>query len=138
MDQVFMNLLVNARDAMPKGGQLTVATSTVTVPSSEPSRHPDAAPGEYVCLTVRDTGTGIDPEHLPHIFEPFFSTRAGGLGLGLPLCETPGQALGGSLRARNVVAPGDGSRGAELALTLPLAGAASVAHAAHRSESIES
>ncbi len=90
MEQVLLNLAINARDAMPKGGQLTAATSTVSVSSSEPSRYPDAAPGEYVCLTVRDTGTGIDPEHLPHIFEPFFSTKEVGKGTGLGLATVYG------------------------------------------------
>lgn len=64
------------------------------------------------------------------MFEPLFSTREGGLGLGLPLCETLAQAMGGSQPARNRSAPGAGATGAELLLTLPLTGAAPAAHAA--------
>ena len=81
-------------------------------------------------LRVRDNGPGFAPEQLGRVFEPFFSTRKGGLGLGLPLCETLAQALGGSLRARNVDAKGASATGAELILTVPLSGAAPGTHAA--------
>jgi hypothetical protein len=85
IEQVIMNLAVNARDAMPKGGTLTIAMEHVTLDAAAPHRHPEARPGEFVCLSVRDTGCGIPPENLPRIFEPFFTTKAAGHGTGLGL-----------------------------------------------------
>ena len=85
---------------------------------------------------MRDNGPGFAPEHLDRVFEPFFSTRPGGLGLGLPLCETLAQALGGSLQARNAGAPGAASSGAELVLSLPLARSAAAMLAAARPETL--
>jgi C4-dicarboxylate-specific signal transduction histidine kinase len=84
----------------------------------------------HVLLLVRDNGPGFAPEQLSRVFEPFFSTRQGGLGLGLPLCETLAQALGGSLLARNLDAQRTGLTGAELVLTLPMADTAPNAGAA--------
>src|ERR1019366_9105996 len=75
LEQVLVNLVVNARDGMPHGGQLFVATEITSIEETHVRAHPEARAGEFVCLTVRDTGTGIRPEHLPHIFEPFFSTK---------------------------------------------------------------
>ncbi|MCL4233867.1 MAG: PAS domain S-box protein, partial [Deltaproteobacteria bacterium] len=83
MEQVFINLAVNARDAMPRGGVLRVETGTVTVDEEEARSRPDAAPGTYVCLCVADTGVGIPSEILPHLFEPFFTTKEQGKGTGL-------------------------------------------------------
>jgi len=83
MDQIVLNLTVNARDAMPTGGRLTIATRDAVV--DEVPVHADAVPGPYVCISVRDTGGGIAPDVLPHIFEPFFSTKAPGRGTGLGL-----------------------------------------------------
>ena len=85
IEQVIMNLAVNARDAMPKGGTLTIAMEHVTLDAAAPHRHPEARPGAFVCLSVRDTGCGIPPENLPRIFEPFFTTKAAGHGTGLGL-----------------------------------------------------
>jgi signal transduction histidine kinase/CheY-like chemotaxis protein len=82
--QVLMNLIVNARDAMPRGGTVTVTTSDVVVSGHVPNAFGEIASGSYVCLSVADTGLGIDPETLHHIFEPFFSTKGeAGTGLGL-------------------------------------------------------
>ncbi len=82
--QVLMNLIVNARDAMPRGGTITIATSDVIVSGNIPGAVGEIAPGSYVSLSVSDTGLGIDAETLPHIFEPFFSTKGeAGTGLGL-------------------------------------------------------
>jgi CheY-like chemotaxis protein len=82
--QVLMNLVVNARDAMPRGGTITIATSDVVVNGSIPGAVGEIQPGSYVSLSVSDTGVGIDTKTLPHIFEPFFSTKGeAGTGLGL-------------------------------------------------------
>jgi len=90
MEQVLMNLAVNSRDAMPKGGELAVTIAITTVDDSQPARHSDARAGDFVRLSVRDTGTGIAPEHLDHIFEPFFTTKEQGRGTGLGLATVYG------------------------------------------------
>ncbi len=85
LDQVLMNLAVNAHDAMPQGGQLVIETSAVEFDESVRAQSPLARPGSFVCLSVSDTGCGIPPENLPRIFEPFFTTTdiSKGTGLGL-------------------------------------------------------
>jgi PAS domain S-box-containing protein len=85
MEQVLMNLAVNARDAMPNGGELIVTTSLVEVDETLSQRNPEARPGMFVRLSVSDTGTGIDPANIQRVFEPFFTTKAivKGTGLGL-------------------------------------------------------
>jgi PAS domain S-box-containing protein len=85
LHQVLMNLCVNARDAMPNGGTLTLSTLNVRLDSGEAAKYPDAKPGQYLCISVADTGTGMVPEQLGRIFEPFFTTKAPGKGTGLGL-----------------------------------------------------
>ncbi|MBI3851826.1 MAG: PAS domain S-box protein [Verrucomicrobia bacterium] len=90
LEQVLMNLSVNARDAMRKGGQLTLATELFLADSAYVRQRPEAREGEFVCLSVRDTGCGMPPEILEHIFEPFFTTKAVGEGTGLGLATVFG------------------------------------------------
>ena len=85
MEQVLMNLAVNARDAMPTGGELRIQTEVLPADHEFSRRPSDASAGEHVLLSVTDTGGGIDPEILPRIFEPFFTTKAKGNGTGLGL-----------------------------------------------------
>jgi PAS domain S-box-containing protein len=112
-EQVLMNLAVNARDAMPEGGRLTIATGEESIGEHETRELP---PGRYARVTVADTGSGIPPDVLPHVFEPFFTTKpvGQGSGLGLSTCYGIVKQLGGCIAASNRT-----EGGAEFRILLP-------------------
>ena len=106
--QVLMNLVVNARDAMPEGGKLVVETSHLLLGEDSGEIYPDIIPGEYVALSVSDTGTGLTDEIKARMFEPFFTTKISGkgTGLGLATCRTIVQQCGGHIRVESELGRG--------------------------------
>jgi len=128
IEQVVLNLAINARDAMPDGGRLTLETDDVTIsppagrpaPAAKPGSPAALAPGDYVALVVTDTGTGIADDVVPHIFEPFFTTKGPGQGTGLGLSMVEGivRQSGGAIDVSTRV--GAGTR---ISVYLPCGGA---------------
>jgi len=128
LEQVVLNLTLNARDAMPGQGQLRVATGEVVVPETEAGqREEPVRPGRYGVLTVTDTGSGMRPETLSRIFEPFFTTKAIGDGSGMGLATVYGivRQLGGDIQVASEI-----GRGTSFRILLPIAAEAPAAPAA--------
>ena len=118
LERVLMNLGVNARDAMPNGGTLRLCTENVVLDVVHVSDAVGLSPGAYVRIVIEDTGTGIDPSVLPHIFEPFVTTKPQGLGTGLGLSTVYGiiQQTGGTIRVDTTL-----GRGSRFSVYLPRA-----------------
>jgi signal transduction histidine kinase len=118
LEQVLMNMVVNARDAMPDGGRLTVRTENVSVEPEQYEGVPEARPGRFVRLSIADTGVGMNKDTLEQMFEPFFTTKKSGTGLGLSVAYGIIRQHGGWMSVDSE--PGRGTR---FQIHLPAVGA---------------
>jgi PAS domain S-box-containing protein len=109
LESALLNLCINARDAMPEGGRLTIGTDDATLSAADIAGQEDAAPGDFVVISVADTGTGIPSEVVERVFEPFFTTKPIGQGTGLGLSQVYGfvRQSGGLVRLHSI--PGQGT-----------------------------
>ena len=133
LQQAIVNLCVNARDAMPKGGTLTIATENIEVNESSAHQYPGSPPGFYVMLSVNDTGVGIDPTIQGRLFEPFFTTKepGKGTGLGLAMVQSTVAQIGGYVAVQSEV-----GYGSTFKMFLPMAEQPDQANTTERVEEI--
>jgi PAS domain S-box-containing protein len=110
LEQAILNLVMNARDAMPEGGRLRIASDRATISAAEAAEQLGVQPGPYARITIEDDGVGMDENTLEHIFEPFYTTKGVGKGTGLGLSLVHGIVTGSGGQVRVVSSPGTGTR----------------------------